>query len=229
MFGLSETESAALLLSLRVAAVSLAVTLPLALFLGWVLARKEFVGKTALNIAIHLPLVMPPVVTGYILLVLFGREGPIGAFLEDSLGFVFAFRWTGAALAAGVMSLPLMVRPIRLAVEAVDPGLEAAAATLGAGRVRRFLTIALPLAAPGVIAGGILGFAKSLGEFGATITFVSNIPGETQTIALAIQTLLEVPGRESAVLRLTLIAVGLSVIALIASELVARRLKGREL
>ncbi len=229
MFGLTETESAALLLSLRVAAVSLAITLPLALFLGWVLARKEFVGKTALNVAVHLPLVMPPVVTGYLLLLLLGREWPVGAFLEDTFGLVFAFRWTGAALAAGVMSLPLIVRPIRLAVEAVDPGLEAAASTLGAGRVRRFLTIALPLAAPGVIAGAILGFAKSLGEFGATITFVSNIPGETQTLALAIQTLLEVPGREAAVLRLTLIAVGLSVVALVASEIVARRLKGREL
>ena len=213
-------------LSLQVAALALAIVLPVAVALAWLLARKRFPGRVLVDALVHLPLVMPPVVTGYLLLVLLGRQGAVGQFLDETFGIVFAFRWTGAAVAAGVMALPLIVRPLRLAFETVDPRLEQAAATLGAGPVRVFLTVTLPLALPGLIAGAILGFAKSLGEFGATITFVSNIPGETRTLSLAIQTLLEIPGREDAALRLTLIAVVLSIGALVASELVVRRLRG---
>ena len=222
---LSAAEWQAVGLSLQVAALALVIVLPIAVALAWLLARKRFPGKVLVDAMVHLPLVMPPVVTGYLLLVLLGRQGAIGAFLDEAFGLVFAFRWTGAAVAAGVMALPLIVRPLRLAFESVDPRLEQAAATLGARPVRVFLTVTLPLALPGLIAGAILGFAKSLGEFGATITFVSNIPGETRTLSLAIQTLLEIPGREDAAIRLTLIAIAISIGALVASEVVVRRLK----
>ena len=222
---LSAAEWQAVGLSLQVAALALVIVLPIAVALAWLLARKRFPGKVLVDAMVHLPLVMPPVVTGYLLLVLLGRQGAIGAFLDEAFGLVFAFRWTGAAVAAGVMALPLIVRPLRLAFESVDPRLEQAAATLGARPVRVFLTVTLPLALPGLIAGAILGFAKSLGEFGATITFVSNISGETRTLSLAIQTLLEIPGREDAAIRLTLIAIAISIGALVASEVVVRRLK----
>ncbi len=222
---LTPAEWQAVGLSLQVAALALVIVLPLAVAVAWLLARKRFPGKVLVDALVHLPLVMPPVVTGYLLLVLLGRQGVVGQFLDETFGIVFAFRWTGAAVAAGVMALPLVVRPLRLAFESVDPRLEQAAATLGASPLRVFLTVTLPLAMPGLIAGVILGFAKSLGEFGATITFVSSIPGETRTLSLAIQTLLEIPGREDAALRLTLIAVAISVAALVASELVVRRLR----
>jgi molybdate transport system permease protein len=191
------------------------------------LARREFRGKTLLNGLVHLPLVLPPVVTGYLLLVAFGRRGFAGAFFEQCCGLVFSFRWTGAALAAAVMGLPLMVRAIRLTIEAVDSRLENAAATLGASPVRIFFTVTLPLAAPGVIAGSILAFAKALGEFGATITFVSSIPGETQTIALTIYGLTQVPGGEAALWRLAAVSIVISLAALAASEVMARRLSQR--
>ena len=222
---LTPAEWQAVGLSLQVAALALVIVLPLAVAVAWLLARKRFPGKVLVDALVHLPLVMPPVVTGYLLLVLLGRQGVVGQFLDETFGIVFAFRWTGAAVAAGVMALPLVVRPLRLAFESVDPRLEQAAATLGASPLRVFITVTLPLAMPGLIAGVILGFAKSLGEFGATITFVSSIPGETRTLSLAIQTLLEIPGREDAALRLTLIAVAISVAALVASELVVRRLR----
>lgn len=222
---LTPAEWQAVGLSLQVAALALVIVLPVAVAVAWLLARKRFPGKVLVDALVHLPLVMPPVVTGYLLLVLLGKQGVVGQFLDETFGIVFAFRWTGAAVAAGVMALPLVVRPLRLAFESVDPRLEQAAATLGASPLRVFLTVTLPLAMPGLIAGVILGFAKSLGEFGATITFVSSIPGETRTLSLAIQTLLEIPGREDAALRLTLIAVAMSVAALVASELVVRRLR----
>lgn len=224
---LTEAETDALLLSLKVSAWSLIATLPIAIALGWVLARKEFRGKMLVNALITLPLVLPPVVTGFVLLIVFGKQGWIGAWLYDWFGIEIAFRWTGAVVAASVMAFPLIVRPIRLSFEAVDPRLEQAAATLGAGRWRRFVTISLPLALPGIIAGGILGFAKALGEFGATITLVSNIPGETQTLSMAVYSLLQVPGREGAVMRLTLIAIVISVGAVILSEVLARRSRRR--
>ena len=198
MLDLTPAEWTAILLSLRVALVATACALPFGIALGWLLARREFWGKTLLDGITFLPLVLPPVVTGYLLLISFGRRGPIGAFLADYFGIVFSFRWTGAALSCGVMGFPLMVRPIRLALEAIDRRLEDAAATLGANGFLVFLTVTLPLALPGVIAGVVLCFARALGEFGATITFVSNIPGETQTISAAIYTLLQVPGGEAA-------------------------------
>jgi molybdate transport system permease protein len=210
-------------LSLRVSIVATAFALPLGIALGWLLARKDFWGKTLLDVIIYLPLVLPPVVTGYLLLITFGRRGPIGAFLDQHFGLVFSFRWTGAALACGVMGFPLMVRPIRLALEAIDRRLEDAAATLGANRLWVFLTVTLPLALPGIIAGAVMAFARALGEFGATITFVSNIPGETQTISAAIYTLLQVPGGEVAAGRLVILAIALSLGALIVSEWFARR------
>ena len=222
---LSAAEWQAVGLSLQVAALALAIVLPIAMALAWLLARRRFPGKVLVDALVHLPLVMPPVVTGYLLLVLLGRQGAVGRFLDETFGLVFAFRWTGAAVAAGVMALPLIVRPLRLAFESVDRRLEQAAATLGARPVRVFLTVTLPLAMPGLIAGAILGFAKSLGEFGATITFVANIPGETRTMSLAIQALLEIPGREDAAIRLTLIAIAISIGALVASEIVVRRLR----
>jgi molybdate transport system permease protein len=202
--------------------------LPVAVLLAWLLARRRFPGRALLDGVIHLPLVLPPVVVGYGLLVLLGRKGIVGAWLYDALGITFAFNWKGAALASAVMALPLMVRAIRLSLEAVDRGLEAAAATLGASRAAIFFAVTLPLAAPGVLTGAMLGFARSLGEFGATVTFVSSIPGETRTLPIAIYGLTQVPGGEAAAGRLCLIAVALSLIALIASEFLARRL-GRRL
>lgn len=211
-------------LSLKVSAVAVGGCLPLAFALAWLLARGRFPGKVLLDALIHLPLVLPPVVTGWMLLLAFGPQGPIGSWFENALGLTFMFRWTGAALAAAVMALPLMVRAMRLSIEAVDLRLEAAAMTLGASRWRVFRTITLPLALPGVIAAAVLGFARSLGEFGATITFVSNIPGETQTLPLAIYSALQVPGGEAAVTRLAAISVALSLAALVVSEVLARRM-----
>ena len=210
-------------LSLRVAFWSVLVSLPLAIAVAFVLARASFPGKTLFDAAVHLPLVRPPVVVGFFLLLLFGRRGPIGAILEQWLGIVVAFRWTGAALAAGIMGFPLMVRAIRLSFETVDRKLEAAASTLGAGRVGVFLTVTLPLALPGVITGVLLSFARSLGEFGATITFVSNIPGETRTLPLAIYTYTQTPAGDAAAMRLSAIAVLLSLAALYVSEVLVRR------
>jgi molybdate transport system permease protein len=209
-------------LSLKVAVVAtLASAIP-AIAVAWLLARKRFWGHTALNVLIHLPLVVPPVVTGYVLLRLFGRRGPIGMWLEQYLGLQFSFRWTGAALAAAVMAFPLVVRAIRIGIEDVDRKVEESASTLGANPLWVFLTVTLPLALPGLLAGLLIGFAKALGEFGATITFVSNIPGETRTLALAIYTQLERPGGEAAATRLIWLSVGISVIALVASELMTR-------
>ena len=223
MFDISPTEWTAILLSLRVATVATLVATPFAVAIAWLLARREFWGKALLDAAIHLPLVLPPVVTGYLLLLTFGRRGAVGAWLADHLGLVFAFRWTGAALACGIMSFPLLVRPIRLSIEAVDRRLEQAAATLGAAPWQVFLTVTLPLALSGVLAGMVLGFAKALGEFGATITFVSNIPGETQTISSAIYALIQTPDGDAAAMRLVAISVLLAMVALIASEWFARR------
>jgi len=226
MFGLGAAEWGAVALSLKVSLWATVVSLPLALLIAHALARGRFFGKAALNIAVHLPLLMPPVVTGYLLLVLFGTQGPLGRFFA-LFGIEFAFRWTGAALAGAIMGFPLMVRAIRLAIEAVDPRLEEAAATLGASRARVFLTVTLPLMVPGIAAGAILGFAKAMGEFGATITFVSNIPGQTQTVPTAIYTFLQVPGQEGAALRLIVVSVLLSAGALIASEILAARMRRR--
>ena len=223
MFDLSPAEWTAVLLSLRIALVATAFALPFGIAIGWLLARKEFWGKTLLDGLLYLPLVLPPVVTGYLLLISFGKKGPIGAFLADHFGIVFSFRWTGAALSCGIMGFPLMVRPIRLALEAIDRRLEEAAGTLGAGRFLVFLTITLPLALPGIIAGAVLCFARALGEFGATITFVSNIPGETQTISAAIYTLMQIPGGDAAAGRLVLFAIILALAALVVSEWFARR------
>jgi len=223
MLDLTPDEWIAIRLSLRIAIVATVVALPFGIAIGWLLARKNFWGKTLLDGVIHLPLVLPPVVTGYLLLISFGRRGPIGAFLYDWFGIVFSFRWTGAALACGVMGFPLLVRPIRLAIEAIDRRLEDAAATLGADRARVFLTVTLPLALPGLIAGFVLCFAKALGEFGATITFVSNIPGETQTLSAAIYTLTQIPGGDAAAARLVVVAIVISLVALVLSEWLARR------
>jgi molybdate transport system permease protein len=223
VFDLTPDEWIAVRLSLRIAIVATVVALPFGIAIAWLLARKNFWGKSLLDGLVHLPLVLPPVVTGYLLLISFGRRGPVGAFLADNFGIVFSFRWTGAALACGIMAFPLLVRAIRLSFESIDRKLEAAAATLGASPLRTFLTISLPLALPGVIAGMVLCFAKALGEFGATITFVSNIPGETQTISAAIYSLTQVPGGDAAAMRLVVVAVVLSLAALIASEWFARR------
>ena len=219
---LSPEEWTAVRLSLRVAFVATLVGLPFGIAVAMVLARGRFWGHALLNGLVLLPLILPPVVTGYLLLVLFGRRGPIGSFLADNFGIVFAFRWTGAALACGIMGFPLMVRAIRLSAEAVDTRLEEAAGTLGANRAWVFLTVTLPLMMPGIIAGMILCFAKAMGEFGATITFVSNIPGETQTLPSAIYTFTQVPGGDTGALRLTLVSVVISLLALLASELMAR-------
>jgi molybdate transport system permease protein len=209
-------------LSLKVAGVAMLATAVPAVAVAWLLARGRFWGRTALNVLVHLPLVVPPVVTGYLLLRVFGRRGPVGAWLEQVLGLQFSFRWTGAALAAGVMAFPLVVRAVRLGIENVDPQIEETAATLGANPLWVFLTVTLPLALPGVLAGLVIGFAKALGEFGATITFVSNIPGETQTLALAIYTALERPGGDAAAMRLVWLSVGISVLALGISEWLGR-------
>ncbi|MBV1694130.1 MAG: molybdate ABC transporter permease subunit [Hyphomicrobiales bacterium] len=224
---LSAEEWTAVWLSLQVATVATLASLPLGILTALVLARGRFAGKTILDGVVHLPLVLPPVVTGYALLLLFGRKGPIGAFLADHLGIVLSFRWTGAALACAVMGFPLMVRAIRLTIEAIDHRLEDAAATLGASSAWVFLTVTLPLALPGIIAGAVLCFAKALGEFGATITFVSNIPGETQTIPAAIYTYTQAPGGDAGALRLSMIAVVIALGALVASELLARRTGNR--
>jgi molybdate transport system permease protein len=212
----------AIQLSLRVAAVSLVVSLPFAIGVALLLARKQFPGKLLVETLVHLPLVLPPVATGYVLLALFGTAGPVGGFLQNTFGVELAFRWTGAVLAAAIMAFPLMVRPMRVALEAVDPGLEQAAATLGASRLRTLLSITLPLAAPGVIAGAVLGFAKALGEFGATITLAANIPGETRTVPLAIWSALQTPGGEPAAWRLTVVAMMIAVLSLVVAEWLAR-------
>jgi len=214
-------------LSLKVAIVGVVLTLPVAFALAYVLARGRFPGRILLDAIVHLPLVLPPVVTGWILLILFGRSGPIGGWLDRAFGVTLMFRWTGAALAAAVMALPLMVRAIRLSIEAVDRRLEGAARSLGASRWRAFRTITLPLSLPGVWAGLVLGFARSLGEFGATISFVSNIPGQTRTLPIAIYTALQLPEGEGAVVRLALVSVVLSLGALIVSEWLVRRQSGR--
>jgi molybdate transport system permease protein len=203
------------------------VALPFGIAIATLLARKEFWGKALLDAMVLLPLVLPPVVTGYLLLITFGRRAPVGAFLADQFGIVFSFRWTGAALACGIMAFPLMVRAIRLSIEAIDARLEDAAATLGANRAWRFATITLPLALPGIITGAILSFARALGEFGATITFVSNIPGETQTISAAIYTLTQVPNGDADALKLVIVSVIISLAALIAAEFLARRATAR--
>ena len=227
MLNLTPQEWTAVALSLRIAVVSTIVALPFGVAIAYVLARKLFWGKMLVDAVVHLPLVLPPVVTGYLLLITFGRRAPVGSFLADAFGIVFSFRWTGAALACGIMACPLMVRAIRLSIEAVDRKLEEAGMTLGANRFWAFATITLPLMLPGIIAGMMLAFARALGEFGATITFVSNIPGETQTISAAIYTLTQVPGGDAAALRLVVVAVIISLAALVASEWFARRAAAR--
>ena len=228
---LSADEWRAVTLSLRVSAVATAVSLPLGVLVAYALARWEFRGRQLLNGLVHLPLILPPVVTGYLLLITFGRKGYVGQFLDQWFGIVLAFRWTGAALAAAVMAFPLMVRAIWLAIEAVDPKLEAAASTLGASRLWVFATVTLPLILPGIIAGAILAFAKAMGEFGATITFVSNIPGQTQTLPSAIYAWLQVPGGDDQAFRLVLVAIVIAMAALLLSEwvsrAVARRISGQ--
>jgi molybdate transport system permease protein len=222
VFSLTPDEWTAVELSLRIAVVATVVSLPFGIAIAWLLARKDFWGKALLDGVVHLPLVLPPVVTGYLLLITFGRKGLVGGFLAD-LGIVFSFRWTGAALACGVMAFPLLVRAIRLSFEAIDRRLEDAASTLGASGIWTFLTVTLPLALPGVIAGMVLAFAKALGEFGATITFVSNIPGETQTLSAAIYTFTQIPNGDAAAMRLVIIAIAIALAALVASEWFARR------
>jgi molybdate transport system permease protein len=219
---LSPEEWTAVRLSLIVATTAMLASLPIGLGVALLLARGRFWGKSLLDAIVHMPLILPPVVTGYLLLIGFGRRGPIGQFLYDWFGIVLSFRWTGAALACAVMGFPLMVRAIRLSIEAVDRKLEAAAGTLGANPLWVFLVVTLPLCLPGILAGMILSFAKAMGEFGATITFVSNIPGETQTLPSAIYTFTQVPGGDAGALRLTLISIAISVTALILSELMAR-------
>ncbi len=216
-------EMVAIRLSLRVATVAIVASLPVAIAVAYLLSRSRFRGKILLDGLVHLPLVLPPVVTGYVLLILFGRRGPLGAFLEQTFGIVLSFRWTGAALAAAVMSFPLMVRAIRLAMDTIDRRSEEAAATLGASPLWVFATVTLPLTMPGIAAGTVLAFAKALGEFGATITFVSNIPGETQTIPAAIYTYTQTPGGEAGAFRLSLVAAAIAFAALIISEIVVRR------
>ncbi|WP_146586255.1 molybdate ABC transporter permease subunit [Puniceibacterium confluentis] len=220
---LGPEEWQAVALSLKVAFWATLTSLPFGLGVAMLLARGRFPGRHLLNGLVHLPLILPPVVTGYLLLMTFGRRGPAGAVLEQWFGIVLAFRWTGAALAAAIMAFPLMVRAMRLAIEAVDPKLEQAAATLGASRGRVFLTVTLPLILPGVIAGAVLAFAKAMGEFGATITFVSNIPGQTRTVPSAIYAFLQVPGGEDAAVRLVVVSVAIAMLALLLSEWLARR------
>lgn len=224
---LSDAEWMAVALSLKVAVVAVAFALPVAVAVALFLSRSRLPGVGLVDGIVHLPLILPPVVTGYLLLIAFGRRGVVGEFLNEWFGLIFSFRWTGAALAAAVMGFPLMVRSIRLSIGTVDRKLEAAAATLGAGPVKVFFTITLPLILPGIVAGTILGFAKALGEFGATITFVSNIPGETQTLAAAIYTYTQVPGGEAGAARLTAISIAISLLALVASEALARRIARR--
>jgi molybdate transport system permease protein len=225
---LASAQWQAIILSLKVALLATAVALPLGIVVAYCLARYEFIGKWLLDGLVHLPLVLPPVVTGYLLLTLFGRQGAIGAALFDWFGISLAFNWLGAALASAVMGFPLMVRAIRLAFEAIDQRLESAASTLGASRARVMATITIPLALPGILAGAVLAFARSLGEFGATITFVSSIPGQTQTLPAAIYALIQVPGGEQAAMQLTIIAVILALLALAVSEWLSRRIRQRE-
>lgn len=213
-------------LSLRVAGIAIIVALPVAFIVAWVLARFNFPGKSLAQAIVTMPLVLPPVVTGYLLLILFGARGAVGAPLQEWFGLSFSFRWTGAALAAGVMAFPLLVRPIRLSIEGLDRGLEEAARTLGASRFTAFFTVVLPPLLPGVLAGAVLGFAKALGEFGATITFVSNIPGETQTLSLAIYALMQTPSGDAEAFRLIAISAAISVAAVVLSEWLQRRLAG---
>ncbi|MFD2263970.1 molybdate ABC transporter permease subunit [Lacibacterium aquatile] len=227
VLALSAAEWTAIQVSLKVAAVATLASLPFGILVAYLLARGQFFGRSLLNGIVHLPLILPPVVTGFLLLILFGRKGVLGAFLDQYLGIVLSFRWTGAALACAVMGFPLMVRAIRLSIESVDQRLEEAAGTLGASPVWAFLTVTLPLALPGIVTGMILAFAKSMGEFGATITFVSNIPGETQTLSAAIYSFTQVPGGDMGALRLTIIAVVLSMAALLASEFLARKASHR--
>jgi molybdate transport system permease protein len=224
---LSDVEMQALSLSLRVSGWAVIVSLPVGILVAWVLARLHFPGKSLVDGFIHLPLVLPPVVTGYLLLVLLGKNGLIGSVLYKYLGIVLAFNWKGAVLAAAVMSFPLLVRAVRLSLESVDQGLEAAARTLGAGPVRVFFTVTLPLMVPGIITGLLLAFARSLGEFGATITFVSNIRGQTQTLPLALYTLTQVPDGEAGAMRLCILSVVIAMAALICSEMLARRFAAR--
>jgi molybdate transport system permease protein len=227
MLDLSPAEIVAIELSLRVAFWAMAVSLPFGILVAMALARTEFWGKSVVNGLVHLPLVLPPVVTGYLLLLLLGRNGPLGHLLDQGLGIVLAFRWTGAVVAAAVMGFPLMVRAIRLSVEAIDRRLEAAASTLGAGPVWVFVTVTLPLMLPGIVAGMLLTFARSLGEFGATITFVSNIPGQTQTLSAAIYTFTQVPGGDAGAARLTVVSIVLAMAALLVSEVLARAAQRR--
>lgn len=227
MWPLSPVEIEALSLSAKVAVWAVALSLPPGIMLAWFLARKDFPGKSLLNALVHLPLVVPPVVVGYGLLVLLGRNGPLGAWLFETLGITVAFTWKGAAIAAGVISFPLMVRAIRLSVEGIDERYEAVAATLGASKLRTFFSISLPLALPGVLTGATLAFARCLGEFGATITFVSNIPGETRTLPLALYSAINTPGGEETALRIVAISIALALAALVFSELLARRITRR--
>jgi len=227
MFELTASDWEVIQLSLRVAFWSVLTSLPVAIAVALLLARGKFPGKSLFDAVVHLPLVLPPVVVGYFLLLLLGRRGPLGALLDHYFGIVVAFRWTGAAIASAVMGFPLMVRAIRMSIEAIDAGLEAAARTLGAGRLRVFLTVTLPLALPGVVTGALLSFARGLGEFGATITFVSSIPGETRTLPLAIYAETQVPGGDAAAMRLSLIAVVLSIGALVTSEWLVRHAQRR--
>ncbi|NVK34224.1 MAG: molybdate ABC transporter permease subunit [Rhodobacteraceae bacterium] len=224
---LQPNEIEALLLTLKVSVVALVCALPLAISVAYVLSRFRFPGHGMLNAAIHLPLMLPPVVTGYLLLLLLGPSGPLGRFLLENFQFTPAFNWKGAALAAGIMAFPLIVRPIRLAFDAVDPKLEQASASLGCHGVFTFLIVSLPLALPGVLGGAILGFAKAMGEFGATITFVSNIPGETRTLSLALYTAVQSPDGDALGLRLMIISICLAIFALLLSELLVRRLRAR--
>jgi molybdate transport system permease protein len=224
---LTPLEAEALRLSLWISGWAVLVSLPLGILCAWVLGRCQFPGKSLFDGIVHLPLVLPPVVVGYVLLVTFGRRGLIGAWLYDAFGFTFAFNWKGAALASGLIAFPLLVRAVRLSLESVDAGLEAAARTLGAGPLRVFFTITLPLMFPGILTGVILAFARSLSEFGATITFVSNIPGETRTLPIALYTLTQVPDGDAGALRLCVISVFVAMCALVASEILARRVKRR--
>jgi len=227
MFALTPLESEAILLSLRVAFWATLISLPIAIAVAWLLARVCFPGHTLLNGLVHLPLVVPPVVIGYLLLLLLGRNGPMGAWLYDWFGITVAFTWRGAAVASAVMAFPLMVRAIRLSLENVDVRLEAAARTLGAPRIWVFATVSMPLMLPGILTGAMLAFARSFGEFGATITFVSNIPGETRTLPIALYSMTQVPGGEGGALRLMILSIVIAMLALFVSELLARRLRSR--
>jgi len=224
MWSLTEFETEAIVLSLQVATSAVIASLPLGIFVAWLLARRRFPGKALLNGVVHLPLILPPVVVGYLLLVTMGRNGPVGSWLFDAFGITIAFTWKGAAVASAVMAFPLMVRAIRLSMESIDQRLEQAAWTLGASPIWVFATVTLPLALPGILTGTILAFARSLGEFGATITFVSNIPGQTRTLPLAIFSLVNTPGGEQGAMRLVIVSILLAMLALVISDVLARRI-----